>query len=101
MLRAHSTGGERMSPLHVRDRTSILPPQPPAADLGRPGWFKRMLTSVIEAARRDPEPKAIDKAARGLEEGGAIVFADIEGWPRPPAINGHVPDVYAVRESRE
>jgi hypothetical protein len=90
-----------MSDFHVRDRASILPPEPPGEDPDKPGWLKRVFTSVLDVARRDPEPRAIDKAARGLEEGGAIVFADLDGWPRPPAINGHVPDVYAVRESRE
>ena len=59
------------------------------------------LRSVIRAARRDPEPGAIRAAAEGLEREGAVVFANVAGWPRPPAIRGFVPDVYALFEDGE
>lgn len=61
-------------------------------------WLKRLLD---RRPRRDPEPEAIREAAEGLERAGAVVFAVLPGWPRPPVINGFVPDVYAVLDDRE
>lgn len=43
----------------------------------------------------DPETVAIRRSAKRHLKNGAEVFADIPGWPRPPKINGHIPDVYA------
>ena len=48
----------------------------------------------------DPEPKAIRRSARRHEKKGAVVLADVDGYARPPKINGHIPDVYAVYEDR-
>jgi hypothetical protein len=59
------------------------------------------LHAALRAARRDPEPGAIRAAAEGLEREGAVVFAKLAGWPRPPAIRGFVPDVYALFEDGE
>lgn len=44
----------------------------------------------------DPEPRRITAIAERYERKGAAVFADTKGWPRPPLLNGRIPDVYAV-----
>jgi hypothetical protein len=49
----------------------------------------------------DPEQVAIRRTAKRHVKNGAEVFADIPGWPRPPKLNGHIPDVFAVYEDRE
>jgi hypothetical protein len=64
----------------------------------RPGWIQRLLG---KGERRDPEPLAIRKAAEAMDLDGAVVFANLDGWPRPPVVNGYIPDVYAVYEDRE
>ena len=51
----------------------------------------------MKAARRDP----LRDAAEALERDGAVVFAAAPGWPRPPVINGFIPDVYAVYPDHE
>lgn len=43
----------------------------------------------------DPETAAIRNSAKKHERNGALVAADIRGWPKPPVLNGHIPDVYA------
>lgn len=63
----------------------------------RAGWLRRL----YDAARGDPGPRAIRAAAERLERSGALVFADVAGWPRPPLVRGYVPSVYAVYEDRE
>ena len=70
----------------------------------RKGWLSRLFGAgrgILLAARGDPEPRALLDAALTLERDGGAVFADLEGWPRPPLINGFVPDLYAVFEDRE
>jgi hypothetical protein len=57
--------------------------------------------SALRVTRSDPEPRAILEAAETLERGGGVVFAILEGWPRPPVVQGFVPDVYAVFDDRE
>lgn len=64
------------------------------------GWLKRLFDAVLPA-REDAEPRAVREAAETLEQDGAVVFANLDGWPRPPALHGFVPDVYAVFEDRE
>jgi hypothetical protein len=49
----------------------------------------------------EPTERAIRRAVGRFERGGALVFADLEGWPRPPVIHGFVPAAYAVFEDRE
>lgn len=70
----------------------------------RSGWLSRLVDAgarVLQGARRDPEPRALLEAAELLERDGGVVFADLDGWPRPPVIQGFVPDLYAVFEDRE
>jgi hypothetical protein len=57
--------------------------------------------SALRSARPDPEPRALREAAEVLERDGGVVFADLDGWPRPPVVQGFVPDLYAVFEDRE
>ncbi len=107
--------------IDVRDRTldgwsgeSDDPDAPPVESGTRPvvrtgleGLWRRVagaparLRSALRARRGDPEPRAIREAAETLERGGGVVFAKLEGWPRPPVVQGFVPDVYAVFEDRE
>jgi hypothetical protein len=56
---------------------------------------------LVARLRGDPRARALRSAARRLERDGALVFADVEGWPRPPLIRGFVPALYAVFEDRE
>jgi hypothetical protein len=80
--------------------------QDAAAD-GKVGWLTRLagagarVRSALRGALRDPEIGAIRDAAKTLERDGAVVFASLGGWPRPPALLGFVPDVYAVFEDCE
>jgi hypothetical protein len=53
------------------------------------------LPRALPAPREDPETVAIRRTAKRHVKDGAEVCADISGWPRPPKINGHIPDVYA------
>jgi hypothetical protein len=68
-----------------------------------PRWIERwldaraLLGAFVKAARKDP----LLDAAEALERDGAVVFAAAPGWPRPPVINGFIPDVYAVYEDHE
>jgi hypothetical protein len=67
-------------------------------------WISRLLDAgarVLQSARRDPEIGALIDAASVLERDGGVVFADLDGWPRPPVVQGFVPDLYAVFEDRE
>jgi hypothetical protein len=72
-----------------------------------PGFWSRLagagalLRSALRVTRGDPGPRAIREAAETLERGGGVVFARLEGWPRPPVVQGFVPDVYAVFDDRE
>lgn len=43
----------------------------------------------------DPESDAIRKSAEWHAQRGADVRADIHGWPRPPTLDGRIPDVHA------
>lgn len=63
----------------------------------RAGWLRRL----YDAARGEPGPRAVRAAAEQLERAGALVFADLPGWPRPPLVRGYVPSVYGVFEDRE
>ncbi len=49
----------------------------------------------------DPELIAIRRTAKRHRKNGAEVFADIPGWPKPPKLNGHIPDVFAVYQDGE
>ncbi|MFT3766875.1 MAG: hypothetical protein QM820_15360 [Minicystis sp.] len=60
-----------------------------------------LVASAFDVVRGEPGERAIRRAIARFERGGALVFADLPGWPRPPAINGFVPAVYAVYEDRE
>lgn len=60
-----------------------------------------LVASALDAVRGEPAARAIRRAAGRFERGGALVFADLPGWPRPPAVHGFVPAVYAVFEDRE
>ena len=74
---------------------------------GDSGWMSRLrgagerVRLAIRGARPDPEPRALREAAEVLERDGGVVFADLDGWPRPPVVQGFVPDLYAVFEDRE
>jgi hypothetical protein len=82
-------------------------PESGERDHGKIGWLSRLagagarVRRVVRGALRDPELKAIGEAAAALERDGAVVFACLGGWPRPPVIQGFVPDVYAVFEDCE
>jgi hypothetical protein len=84
-----------------------LPPPGVKRGSGKGGLLSRLLgagarvRSALKTARRDPEPRAILEAAQTLERDGGVVFANLEGWPRPPVVRGFVPDLYAVFEDRE
>jgi hypothetical protein len=70
----------------------------------RSSWISRLLDAgakVLQSARRDPEIRALIDAAAVLERDGGVVFAALDGWPRPPVVQGFVPDLYAVFEDRE
>ncbi len=62
----------------------------PALALGALGLL------ALDALLEDPEVEAIRDSAERHVKRGAAVFADLPGWPRPPTINGHIPDVYAI-----
>ena len=85
----------------------VLAPEPGERDDGKLGWLARLLgagarvRSAVRGALGAPELKAIGEAAEALERDGAVVFACLGGWPRPPVIQGFVPDVYAVFEDCE
>jgi hypothetical protein len=108
----------RMPLFNVEDSTSdgargvcqdvdVLTPEPGEDDHGKLGWLTRLagagarVRSVVRGVLRDPEVRAIGEAAEALERDGAVVFACLGGWPRPPVIHGFVPDVYAVFEDCE
>lgn len=55
------------------------------------GWAIKKITE-------DPEPKAIRKIAKEMEDDGAEVFADVRGYPRPPVMNGRIADVVGYHE---
>lgn len=59
------------------------------------------VVSVLDAVRGEPRARAVRAAAERFSRGGALVFADVEGWPRPPAIHGFVPAVYAIFDDGE
>jgi hypothetical protein len=66
----------------------------------RTGWLKRLLGALLPS-RAGHGPRAVREAAETLEQDGAVVFANLDGWPRPPVLHGFIPDVYAVFEDRE
>jgi hypothetical protein len=65
--------------------------------LGLGGWGAY---KAYEYFRGDPERRAIQQSAERLLARGAEVYADLPGWPKPPVINGHIPDLYAVLNKR-
>lgn len=81
------------------------PPQSGVRAASRTGtWLTRLFDAgawMLKGSRRDPEPRALLEAAEILEHDGGVVFADLDGWPRPPVVQGFVPDLYAVFEDRE
>lgn len=89
------------------DDDGALPPESCTRQKAKVPWLRRLLgagarvRSAIQRARGDPEPRVLREAAEALERDGAVVFARIEGWPRPPVIHGFIPDVYAVFEDLE
>jgi hypothetical protein len=56
------------------------------------------LSPRLQLPPPDPEAKAILRSARSHVKAGAEVYADLPGWPKPPVLNGHIPDVYAEYE---
>ncbi len=50
---------------------------------------------AIDYLTSDPEPRRIRELAKEREDDGALVFADVKGYPQPPVINGRRPDVLA------
>lgn len=84
---------------------SLPSPEARASAEGR--WQTRLvdlgerLRVALRSVGPDPEPRALRDAAELLERDGGVVFADLDGWPRPPALQGFVPDLYAVFEDRE
>lgn len=50
---------------------------------------------VYKKLTEDPEPKRIREIAEKFEREGARVSADLRGWPKPPLLNGRIPDVFA------
>jgi arginine/ornithine N-succinyltransferase beta subunit len=48
--------------------------------------------------RQQLHDKCIENVAKNLNNEGFTVEADIENWNRPPAINGYIPDIRAVRD---
>lgn len=81
---------------------SDMPPAGP-----RSAFVRRLLdagalvASAFEAVWGEPAERAVRRAVARFERGGALVFAELPGFPRPPAVNGFVPAVYAVFEDRE
>lgn len=69
--------------------------------LGRLEGTVARIRGVLDAARGAPVARAVVAAATRLDREGALVFADVPGWPRPPLIHGFVPSVYAVFTDRE
>ncbi|APR82349.1 Hypothetical protein A7982_07698 [Minicystis rosea] len=59
------------------------------------------VASAFDAVRGEPAERAMRKAIARFDRDGALVFADLDGFPRPPVIHGFVPSVYAVFEDRE
>lgn len=57
--------------------------------------------SVIDAVRGEPRARAVRSAAERFARDGALVFADVDGWPRPPSIHGFIPAVYALFDDAE
>jgi hypothetical protein len=49
----------------------------------------------VDYLRADPETRAIQASAERHERRGAVVRADLPGWPRPPVLRGRIPDVHA------
>jgi hypothetical protein len=53
------------------------------------------IAAAVSYALDDPERREIERSAKRHQRRGATVRADIAGWPRPPLIGGHIPDVFA------
>lgn len=49
----------------------------------------------VQPPPADPEWVAIHQSAERHARNGADVRADIAGWPRPPVLDGRIPDVHA------
>jgi hypothetical protein len=108
-------GEVRMSLPEIHDSTTengwtLSPEDGQSPDSGEPKrarstWLKRLLGAVLRAGGAGggggAERRAIRRAAESLERDGAAVFANVEGWPRPPVVQGFLPDVYAVFADRE
>jgi len=63
------------------------------------GAAAALLTAwVLLREKPDEEAEAIRSLALDLDDEGAAVFADIKGFSRPPIINGHIPDVFALMD---
>jgi hypothetical protein len=81
---------------------SDMPPLGP-----RSAFVRRLLdagalvASAFDAVWGEPAERAVRRAVARFERGGALVFAELPGFPRPPAVHGFVPAVYAVFEDRE
>jgi hypothetical protein len=89
------------------EELDLSPPVSGVQVRGGDGWLSRLVgagarfRAALKSARPDPEPRALREAAEVLEQDGGVVFADLDGWPRPPVVQGFVPDLYAVFEDRE
>jgi hypothetical protein len=83
------------------DRAAIAPPPAASALFRLMAGVRALARRALARLRREPRARLVQKTAAELEQSGALVFADAEGWPRPPNIHGFVPCVYAVYEDGE
>lgn len=87
-------GGSMLAGIALGEMINALSSQPKRATRHRLPRF-----SMLSA--EDPEKVAIRRTAKRHLKNGAEVFADLRGWPKPPTLNGHIPDIFAVYEDRE
>jgi len=83
------------------DRAAIAPPPHGSALRRLLSGARGLLDRARAALRIKRRARLVAREAARLEQTGALVFADAEGWPRPPNIDGFVPCVYAVYEDGE
>lgn len=81
--------GEVIDALADKPRSAPLPLPLPS----QPSSSFALLQSLLPPP--DPERVAIQQSAEWHAQRGAEVRADIPGWPRPPVLDGRIPDVHA------
>lgn len=81
-----------------------IPQNPPSPQAPAPFPWRKVLLGLgaigaacwaIDYLTSDPEPRRIKELAKEREDEGALVFADVKGYPQPPTVNGCRPDVLA------